>query len=126
MFTHIFLGTNDVEKSRVFYDAALGALGIPPGAVVDNKRCFYRTSTGVFSIGLPIDGNPASTANGSTIGFAADSSAAVDAWHAAGLASGGSACEDPPGPRQIGELKLYVAYLRDPTGNKLCASYRMA
>lgn len=126
MYSHVFLGASDIQQSRIFYDAALGALGIPPGVTDDKGRCFYRTRTGVFAITHPIDGNPACVGNGSTIGFAAESSDAVDAWHAAGLASGGTACEDPPGIRQLGSLQLYLAYLRDPSGNKLCASYRKA
>lgn len=126
MFSHVFLGANDVQQSRLFYDAALGALGIPAGVVDDKGRCFYRTRTGAFAITAPIDGNPACVGNGSTIGFAADSPEAVDAWHAAGIASGGTACEDPPGIRHQGSVQLYVAYLRDPAGNKLCALHRVA
>jgi|SRR5690554_8016650 len=125
MYSHIFLGANDIQQSRVFYDAALGALGIPAGVVDDKGRCFYRSRTGVFAITNPIDGNPACVGNGGTIGFAAESSDAVDAWHAAGLASGGTACEDPPGIRQLGSVQLYLAYLRDPSGNKICASHRV-
>ena len=125
MYSHVFLGANDIQQSRVFYDAALGALGIPAGVMDDKGRCFYRTSSGLLGITYPIDGNPACVGNGSTIGFAAESAATVDAWHAAGLASGGTACEDPPGIRQIGSVQLYLAYLRDPSGNKLCASYRI-
>ena len=125
MFSHVMLGTNDVERSKRFYDATLGALGVPPGFVDDGRRIFYMTSTGVFSVSKPIDGQPASHANGGTIGFAAKSPAEADAWHAAGLAAGGTACEDPPGVREGATGKLYLAYLRDPDGNKLCALHRM-
>jgi catechol 2,3-dioxygenase-like lactoylglutathione lyase family enzyme len=79
----------------------------------------------VFALTKPIDGQPASHGNGSTIGFAAASPEAVDAWHAAGAANGGTSCEDPPGVRENGPVKLYLAYLRDPSGNKLCALHRM-
>lgn len=72
-------------------------------------------------IEVPINGEPATYGNGSTIGFAANSAAEVDAWHAAGTANGGTTCEDPPGERANG---AYLAYLRDPAGNKLCAVYR--
>ncbi len=125
MFSHIMVGANDIEASRKFYDAVLGALGVPPGAVDPKGRCFYRTDTGVFAITLPINGEPATPGNGSTIGFAAASPEAADAWHAAGLANGGTTCEDPPGVREGAGGKLYLAYLRDPAGNKICALHRM-
>ena len=125
MFSHIMLGANDIEKSKTFYDATLGALGIPAGFQDDKGRVFYRTRSGVFAITKPINGEPACHGNGSTFGFAAESAEAVNAWHEAGLANGGTACEDPPGVRQGATMKMYLAYLRDPTGNKLCAMYRM-
>ena len=81
--------------------------------------------TGVFAVSLPIDGEPATCANGGTIGFACDSTDKADAWHAAGVAAGGVSIEDPPGVREGGVGKLYLAYLRDPDGNKLCAMHRM-
>jgi catechol 2,3-dioxygenase-like lactoylglutathione lyase family enzyme len=126
MFSHVMLGADDVEASRKFYDAALGALGIPAGRTDEKGRVFYITQTGVLALTKPIDGGPASCANGGTVGFAADSPEAADAWHAAGLANGGTACEDPPGIREGGLGRLYLAYLRDPAGNKLCALHRMA
>jgi catechol 2,3-dioxygenase-like lactoylglutathione lyase family enzyme len=124
MFSHIMIGTNDLERAKTFYDAALGALDIPNGSV-DRHRIFYRTPTGVFSVSLPINGEPATFANGGTIGFACKTAAQADAWHAAGLAAGGTACEEPPGVREGGMGNLYLAYLRDPDGNKLCALHRM-
>ena len=60
-----------------------------------------------------------------TIGLAMADPAMADAWHAAGVAAGGKAIEDPPGVRDNGGMKLYLAYLRDPDGNKLCALHRM-
>jgi len=126
MFSHIMVGANDIEASRKFYDATLGALGVPAGQADPKGRVFYRTASGTFAITRPIDGNPATAANGGTIGFAAESPEQVDAWHAAGLAAGGTACEDPPGARDLGPAgKLYLAYLRDPAGNKLCTVHRM-
>ena len=125
MFSHIMIGTNDLEKAKSFYDALLGTLGVPE-AMVDRHRIFYRTPTGVFSVSLPIDGEPATVANGATIGFACASSEQADAWHAAGIAHGGATCEAPPGVREGGAGKMYLAYLRDPDGNKLCALHRMA
>ena len=125
MFSHVMIGANDISASKKFYDAVMGALGVSPGKIDDKGRVFYRTKTGVFSISKPINGEPACAANGGTIGFAADSPEIADAWHAAGLANGGTTCEDPPGIRESGAVKLYIAYLRDPAGNKICALMRM-
>ncbi len=124
MFSHIMLGTNDLARAQAFYDATLGTLGVPPGGV-DRHRVFWRTPTGVFSVSLPINGEPATVGNGSTFGFVCESPAQADAWHAAGLAHGGSACEDPPGVREGAHGNLYLAYLRDPDGNKVCALHRL-
>ena len=124
MFSHVMIGTNDLEKAKSFYDALLGTLGVPP-ARIDRHRIFYRTKTGTFAVSLPIDGKPAHHANGGTVGFTAASAEQADAWHAAGIAHGGKTCEDPPGVREGPAGKLYIAYLRDPDGNKLCALHRM-
>jgi catechol 2,3-dioxygenase-like lactoylglutathione lyase family enzyme len=125
MFSHIMVGASDIQASKAFYDAVLGALGHAPGNMDDKGRCFYITERGIFAISPPIDGDPASHGNGSTIGFAAADPAAADAWHAAGIANGGVSCEDPPGVREGANGKLYLAYLRDPSGNKICALHRM-
>ncbi len=124
MFSHVMIGTNDLEKAKEFYDALLGTLGVAP-ATVDRHRIFYRTKAGVFSVSKPINGKPATPANGGTIGFACSSPEQADAWHATGIANGGTSCEDPPGIREGAAGKLYLAYLRDPDGNKLCALHRM-
>jgi catechol 2,3-dioxygenase-like lactoylglutathione lyase family enzyme len=125
MFSHIMLGANDIDASKKFYDAILDVLGYKPGVIDEKGRCFYYERSGVFSLSKPIDGNPATAANGSTIGFAADSPELVDAWHAAGLAHGGTAIEDPPGIRGNDTTQMYLAYLRDPSGNKVCALHMM-
>lgn len=125
MFSHIMVGSNDLDASRKFYDAVLGAIGYPAGVTDEKGRIFYLSPTGVFAITAPIDGNPATVANGATIGFAVQDSAGVDAWHKAGVANGGKSIEDPPGVREGGFGKMYLAYLRDPSGNKLCALHRM-
>ena len=125
MFSHLFVGANDIAASKKFYDAVLGTLGIPAGTTDPKGRVFYRTKTGMFGLTKPIDGQTASHANGGTIGFAAENSAKVDAFHAAGVANGGKTIEDPPGVREGGAGKLYLAYLRDPSGNKICAMHRM-
>jgi catechol 2,3-dioxygenase-like lactoylglutathione lyase family enzyme len=119
------VGANNLEKSKRFYDAVLGALGIAPGVMDSKVRCTFRTPTGTFMVKSPINGEPATHGNGATIGFAAADSTLVDAWHAAGVTNGGTTCEDPPGVRDSGVSKTYLAYLRDPSGNKLCAAYRM-
>jgi len=125
MFSHIMIGANDLDRAKRFYDALLAPLGVGP-ARVDGNRIFYFTPTGVFAVSLPIDGKPATAANGGTIGFACSSPEQADAWHAAGLANGGVSIEDPPGVREGPTGKLYLAYLRDPDGNKICALHRMA
>ena len=124
MFSHIMIGTNDLVRSKAFYDAVLGTLGVAPGQL-DRHRVFYRTATGVFSVSLPINGEPATVGNGSTFGFACKSAEQADAWHATGIAHGGTTCEEPPGVRDGSVGKLYLAYLRDPDGNKICALQRM-
>ena len=124
MFSHVMIGTNDLDRAKTFYDALLGTLGVPAGTV-DRHRIFYRTSTGVLGVSLPINGEPACYANGGTLGFACSTPEQADAWHAAGMANGGTTCEEPPGVREGGMGKMYLAYLRDPDGNKLCALHRM-
>jgi catechol 2,3-dioxygenase-like lactoylglutathione lyase family enzyme len=126
MFSHIMVGADDLEVSKKFYDEVLGTLGVSPGNADDKGRVFWVAPTGVFSISKPINGEPASCGNGATVGFAASGPEQADAWHAAGVANGGTTCEDAPGIRESGMGKLYLAYLRDPAGNKLCALHRMA
>ena len=129
MFSHIMVGATDIEASKKFYDAALGALGIGPGVANPSPsgtlRYFYMTPTGIFAITQPLDGNEATGANGGTIGFAVDSAEQGDAWHAAGAAAGGTPCEDAPGGREGSTGKMDLAYLRDPSGNKVCALHRL-
>jgi catechol 2,3-dioxygenase-like lactoylglutathione lyase family enzyme len=118
------IGTNDLDRAKAFYDQLLGTLGVPAG-FVDRHRIFWRSPTGVFSVSRAINGEPATAANGGTIGFACQSPEQVDGWHAAGLAAGGTTCEEPPGVREGAGGRLYLAYLRDPDGNKICAMYRL-
>lgn len=126
MFSHVMLGANDIEASKTFYDAALGALGIGPGRIDPKGRVIYMHDGGLFMLSKPLDGEPACHANGGTLGFRAASTETADAWHAAGLAHGGTACENPPGWRENAFGPLYLAYLRDPAGNKICALHRAA
>lgn len=125
MFSHIMIGSNDIAKSKQFYDATLAALGVGDGRE-NSGRIVYMHGGGLFIVTQPIDGGPACHANGGTIGFAASSPEVADAWHAAGVENGGTTCEDPPGLRDGPFGKLYLAYLRDPAGNKLCAMHRLA
>ncbi len=125
MFSHVMLGVKDLEVSKKFYDAVLGTLGVGPG-VANKNRYFYRSPTGTFAISTPINGEPATSGNGSTTGFLVQSAEQGNAFHAAGMANGGVTCEDPPGLREGPTGALYLAYLRDPDGNKICALHRPA
>ncbi|MFM5883939.1 MAG: VOC family protein [Novosphingobium sp.] len=125
MYSHNMVGSNDIEKSKKFYDATFAALGGNPAIQDDKGRLIYMHNGGIFLVTPPIDGQPATAGNGCTIGFAMDNPEQADAWHAAGVANGGTAIEDPPGVRSGGMGDLYLAYLRDPDGNKLCALKRM-
>ena len=121
MYSHMMVGSNDLEQSKTFYDALFGK----EGRADDKGRLSYGRKGAVFMVTQPIDGQPASHGNGATIGFAFDSPEEVDAWHEAGIAAGGTAIEDAPGIRGGSFGALYLAYLRDPDGNKLCALHRM-
>jgi catechol 2,3-dioxygenase-like lactoylglutathione lyase family enzyme len=120
MFSHIVVGSNDIEQSKKFYDAVFTASGGSVGEIDPKGRVVYTKDGSRLLVTLPINGEPACHANGGTIGFALSSPAEVDAWHAAGVANGGTSIENPPGIREAGTRKLYLAYLRDPFGNKLC------
>ena len=125
MFSHVMIGSNDIDKSKKFYDALFGAIGGKPGKQDPKGRLIYAHSGALFMVTKPIDGEPACHANGGTIGFATTGPEQAQAWHSAGVENGGMAIEEPPGVRQGGAGELYLAYLRDPDGNKLCALHRM-
>ena len=124
MFSHVMVGSNDIERSKSFYDALFDREGMQD----DKGRLAWRNKGAVFMVSRPIDGQPAAHANGGTIGFNFDSPEEVDAWHQRGMEAGGSPCEgcDLPGYRENAFGKLYLAYLRDPDGNKLCGLHRPA
>lgn len=126
MFSHLTLGSNDLARSKTFYDALFSATGGPSGQHDPKGRVVYLHRDAMLILTPPLDGQPACGANGGTVGFAADSPEQVEAWHKAGVANGGTACEDAPGVRPTDFGNLYLAYLRDPDGNKLCALHRMA
>ncbi len=128
MFNHIMVGTNDIERSRRFYDAVLGTLGagqpMPNQDKTGHNRLFYRHDGGTFCITEPIDDKPATPANGGTIGFKCHSPEQVTQFHDTAVAHGGTSIEEPPGLRTGSTGTLYLAYVRDPDGNKLCALFR--
>ena len=128
MFSHVMVGTNDIERSKRFYDALLGVLGAGEPLRNENStgqtRLFYRHEGGTFCISEPLDGESATFANGGTVGFKCISPEQVKAFHDTAIAHGGSSIEEPPGLRE-GQLgALHLAYVRDPDGNKLCALHR--
>ena len=118
------VGSENLDRSRAFYDALFTAVGGKPAVTDEKGRLIYMHDGAVFMVTRPIDGEPACHANGGTIGFAVDSTEQADAWHKAGIEAGGKAIEDPPGWREGGGMKLYLAYLRDPDGNKICTMLR--
>ena len=125
MFSHMMVGTNDMARSKAFYDALFAAMGGKPGKEDAAGRLVYLHRGAMFLITKPIDGKPATPGNGDTIGFNVKSPEEADAWHKAGAANGGTAIEDPPGERNGAAGRLYLAYLRDPDGNKLCALHQL-
>lgn len=125
MYSHNMVGANDLDAAQKFYDATFQAIGGKPGIRDDKGRLIYMHNGGLFLVTPPIDGQPATAGNGCTIGFAMDGPEQAKAWHDAGVAAGGTSIEDPPGVREGGFGQLYLAYLRDPSGNKLCALHRV-
>ena len=124
MYSHMMVGSNDIARSKKFYDATFVAMGGKPGMQDPKGRLIYMHNGSLFLVTPPIDGNPATHGNGCTIGFAMTPELA-DAWHKAGVENGGEAIEDAPGIREGNGMKMYLAYLRDPDGNKLCAMHRV-
>jgi catechol 2,3-dioxygenase-like lactoylglutathione lyase family enzyme len=129
MFNHVMLGSNDIEKSKRFYDAVLGVLGagepLRNQAPTGHTRLFYRHDGSTFCVTEPINGEEATYANGGTLGFKCGSAEQVQAFHDAAVANGGTSCENPPGLRQGSMGAMHLAYVRDPDGHKLCAIYRV-
>jgi catechol 2,3-dioxygenase-like lactoylglutathione lyase family enzyme len=128
MFSHVMVGSNDIERSKRFYDAVLSVLGVPEPlrnvAKTGHVRFFYRHDGGTFCISQPINGQAASSANGGTIGFKCNSPEQVRKFHDTAVAHGGTSIEDAPGPREGNLGAIHLAYVRDPDGNKLCALHR--
>ena len=122
MFSHVMVGSNDIERSKRFYDALFEKEGFQDA----KGRLVYRKNGAAFMVSKPINGEPACAANGGTVGFNFDTPEEVDAWHKRGVEAGGTSVEEPPGFREREYGKLYLAYLRDPEGNKLCGLHRPA
>ena len=128
MFNHVMIGSNDLERSKRFYDAVLGMLGagepVRNTANSGHTRLFYRHDGSVLCLTEPINGEEASSANGSTIGFKCNSPEQVLEFHDVAIAHGGKSIEDPPGLRESNMGAVHLSYVRDPDGHKLCAIYR--
>ena len=129
MFSHIMVGSNDIERSKHFYDAVLATLGagepFRDKAATGQTRLFYRQAGSTFCVSEPINGEDASCANGGTIGFKCSSPEQVQAFHDVAVANGGVSIEDPPGLREGAMGALHLSYVSDPDGHKLCALYRV-
>ncbi|WP_126970086.1 VOC family protein [Xanthomonas sp. BRIP62411] len=129
MLNHVMVGSNDIARSRQFYDAVLGGVFGAPAPLVNTAgsghvRLFYRHAGSTFAVSEPINDAPATSGNGATVGFTCSSPEQVQAFHAAAVAAGGVSIEDPPGERESRMGAVWLAYVRDPDGNKLCAIYR--
>lgn len=124
MFSHLMIGANDIDASKDFYDAALDELGIRAARIGPKGRAIYMHGGNTLMLTKPLNGKDASGGNGGTIGFAATTPEEANAFHKAGLEHGGTAIEDPPGWREVNGMRLYLAYLLDPSGNKICAMCR--
>ncbi|WP_110666498.1 VOC family protein [Salinicola halophilus] len=128
MFSHVMIGTNDIARAKRFYDAVLGTLGVEAGQLGERKgvqRVFYRHDGDAFAVTEPIDGQPATVGNGSTFAFRCTSSEQAQRFHDVAVANGGTTAEDAPGVRHAAMGEMFLAYVRDPDGHKLCAIHRI-
>ncbi len=128
MLNHIMIGSDDIEKSKRFYNAVLGVLGASEPIVNINDtgqtRLFYVHNGSAFCITEPINGKPVSVANGSTVGFVCTSPEQLQEFHDVAVANGGVSVEDPPGPREGAMGVMYLCYFLDPDGHKICGVYK--
>mgnify|MGYP000501250408 CR=1 FL=1 len=130
MFNHIMIGTNDIETSKAFYEKVLGVLGVEGSmdntADSGHRRVFFMHDGNILALSEPIDDQPATCANGATIGFRCSSPEQVKEFHDVAVANGGTSIEDPPGLREGGLGAMHLSYFRDPDGHKICGIYRVA
>ena len=130
MLNHVMVGSNDIKRSKSFYDAVLGVLGANPAMEHVNDtgqtRLFYMHDGSTFSVSEPINGKPANAANGSTIGFICNSPEQLKEFHDVAVANGGTSVEDPPGPREGSMGVMHLCYFLDPDGHKICGIHRPA
>ena len=121
MLLYVTVGTNDLARAVGFYDAVMPCLGLERRFLNEVEAGYGEPAPARirFWVTRPFDGRPATVGNGAMPAFVAPSRAAVDAFHAAGLAAGGTD-EGAPGLRPYG-AGFYACYLRDPDGNKLSA-----
>ncbi len=87
MYSHMMVGSDDLDRSKTFYDALFGAVGGKPGVIDPKGRLVYVHNGAAFLVTKPMDGQPAACGNGMTIGFAMKSPEEADAWHKAGAAA---------------------------------------
>ena len=130
MLNHIMIGASDIQKTKAFYDAVLGVLGAAPAMEHENDtghtRLFYSHGGSTFSVSEPINGQPVSVANGSTIGFVCSSTEQLQEFHDVAVTNGGTTTEDPPGARNGNMGLMYLCYFLDPDGHKICGIHRPA
>lgn len=128
MLNHLMIGTDDIEAAKRFYSAVLGVLGarepIEHTNDTGHKRLFYIHDGTTFGISEPINGEPVTTANGSTIGFLCNSPEQVVELHEVAMANGATAVEDPPGPRDSSMGVMHLCYFLDLDGHKICGIHR--
>jgi catechol 2,3-dioxygenase-like lactoylglutathione lyase family enzyme len=130
MLNHVMIGSNDIEKTKKFYNSVLSVLGAGDAMEHVNEtgqtRLFYIHDGSTFSVSEPVNGEPVSIANGSTIGFVCDSPEQVKEFHDIAVANGGISVEDPPGPRDGTMGLMHLCYFLDPDGHKICGIHRPA
>ena len=131
MFNHIMIGTNDIAKSKAFYEKVLAVLGgrnaIDNTSASGHQRAIFIHDGNTFMLTQPIDGEAATCANGMTIGFKCDSPEQVKELHDVAVVNGATSIEGPPGPRDAGQLgTMHLSYFRDLDGHKICGIHREA
>ena len=133
MLSYVYSGTNDLERAVRFYGAVLAPLAMPRCVTGDPEWDRVAAGWGIYEnggarelafwIGKPFDRRAATVGNGGMVAFSARSWKAVDDFHAAAIANGGT-CDGPPGLRLQYSPDFYAAYVRDPDGNKVAAVCR--